>query len=217
LEFEVKMDTVKSLVIVLTLALIMAGSSAPAAGQLPHPNVWEVYLSANGRDIAVRGAFAPGSVVLINGEAQKTRQLSTDSTVLVVKKGVKKIRHLSTPEFAIQEPDGAVSSVFVPSRMSAVVTLEDNGAMVNLKVGDSVLVLLGNTVYWRIYTLSFDSSILELNFGPGTAIIGYIGLFQAAATGTGTLSITGDPACILGNPPCSNPPTNFKVSFGVTE
>src|SRR5215467_916693 len=145
------MDLAKCVITVLTLGLFTAISSAPAAGQLPHPNVWEVYLSANGRDIAVRGAFAPGSVVLINGEAQKTRQLSTDSTVLVVKKGVKKIRHLSTPEFAIQEPDGAVSSVFVPSRMSAVVTLEDNGAMVNLKVGDSVLVLLGNTMYWRIY------------------------------------------------------------------
>ena len=195
----------------------MAGSSAPAAGQLPHPNVWEVYLSANGKDIAVRGAFAPGSVVLINGEAQKTRQLSTDSTILIVKRGVKKIRHLARLECAIQEPDGAVSSLFVPTRMDTIVTLEDNGAALNLKVGDRVLVLLGNTVYWRMYTLAYDLGILRLDFAPGTAVIGYIGLFQATATGTGTLSITGDPACILGNPPCPDTPTDFKVSFAVTE
>ena len=211
------MDTGKSLITVVTLALIMAGSSAPAAGQLPHPNVWEVYLSANGRDIAVRGAFAPGSVVLINGEAQKTRHLSTDSTVLVVKKGVKKIRHLPAPEFAIQEPDGVVSNLFVPSSMATIVTLEDNGAMVNLKVGDSVLVLLGNTVSWRMYSLSYDSGILGPNHGPGTAIIGYIGLFQTATTGLATLSITGDPLCSQAVPPCSDPQTNFKVSFAITE
>lgn len=211
------MDLTKCVITVLTLGLIMAISSAPAAAQLPHPSVWEVFLSANGRDIAVRGAFAPGSVVLINGEAQKTRQLSTDPTILVVKKGVKKIRHLPSLEFAIQEPDGVVSSLFVPPQMDTIVTLEDNGTIVNLKVGDSVLVLLGDTVAWRMYSLSYDVAILGQAQGAGTAIIGYIGLFKTAGMGMGTLSITGDPACIWRAVPCSDPQTNFKVSFAVTE
>jgi hypothetical protein len=211
------MKAARSLVTALALVLMMGAFSFPAAGQMPHPNVWEVYLAANGRDLAVRGAFAPGSVVLINGEAQKTRQLSTDPTILVVKKGVKKIRHLPTPEFAIQEPDGVVSSLFVPPRIDTIVTLEDNGAIVNLKVGDSVLVLLGDTVAWRMYSLSYDVAILGQAQGAGTAIIGYIGLFKTAGMGMGTLSITGDPACIWRAVPCSDPQTNFKVSFAVTE
>ena len=211
------MDLSKCVITVLTLGLFTAISSAPAAAQLPHPSVWEVYLSANGRDIAVRGAFAPGSVVLINGEAQRTRQLSTDTTILIVKRGVKKIHHIPRLEFAIQEPDGVVSTLFAPARLDTIATLEDNGATVNLKVGDRVLVLLGNTMTWRIYSLSYDSSILGPNQGPGTAIIGYIGLFQAAAPGIAPLSITGDPLCILGNPPCSDTTTDFKVSFAVTE
>ena len=210
----------KLFVIILGFALAIttgpAKPGAPITNQLTHPEIWDVHFAANGRDLAIRGAFAPGSIVLINGARVKTRQLSTDPTILVVKKGAKMIRHLETAAFAIQEPDGAVSQTFVPTSMNTLVTLEDNGAALNLKVGDEVLVLLGGSLSWRIYSLSYDQSILGVNHGPGMAIAGYIALLWAVTTGVTTLSIIGDPACSQTVPPCPDSPTTFTVSFSFT-
>jgi hypothetical protein len=213
------MAAAKCLVTVLGLTLAISCapviSGAPIKSQLTHPDIWDVHFAANGRDIAIRGAFAAGSIVLINGAPQKTRQLSTDSTILVVKKGAKKIRHLATVAFAIQEPDGAVSPTFVPTNMGTIVTLEDNGAALNLNVSDEVLVLLGGSLSWKIYSLSYDRSILGPNLGPGMSIVGYIGSFRLAEAGTTTLSIIGDPLCTQSVPPCSDSSTTFSVSFSV--
>lgn len=201
----------------LTLAISCAPaiSGAPINSQLPQPEIWDVHFAANGRDIAIRGAFAAGSIVLINGAPQKTGQLSTDPTILVVKKGVRKIRHLTSVAFAVQEPDGVVSPTFIPTKMATIVTLEDNGAALNLKVGDEVLVLLGSSLSWRMYSLFYDQSVLGADQGPGTRIAGYIGSFTVASIGTTTLSITGDPRCSQNVPPCHESPTTFSVSFSI--
>jgi len=216
---EVAMAAAKYVVAIVGLALAMTGapaiSGAPITSQIPHPEIWDVHFAANGRDIAVRGAFAAGSIVLINGAPQKTRQLSTDSTILVVRKGARKIRHLASVAFAIQEPDGVVSPAFVPTDLGTIVTLEDNGAALNLKVGDEVLVLLGSSLSWKIYSLSYDQGILGANHVPGTAIAGYIGSFRLATTGMTTLSIIGDPLCSQTVPPCPDSPTTFSVSFSI--
>src|SRR5262245_32776299 len=136
-------------------------------------------------------------------------------TILVVKKGARKIRHLPSVALAIQEPDGTVSPAFVPTDMDTIVTLENNGANVSLNVGDNVLVLLGSSLYWRIYSLSYNQSILGANQGPGTAIAGYIGSFKVAMMGMTTLTIIGDPPCSLNVPPCVDSPTTFSVSFAI--
>jgi len=212
------MVAAKHFVSILGFALaIITGPAVPGApitNQLTHPEIWDVHFAANGRDLAIRGAFAPGSIVLVNGAPQKTRQLLTDPTILVVKKGAKKIRRLATA-FAIQEPDGAVSPTFVPTSMNTLVTLEDNGAALDLKVGDEVLVLLGGYLSWRIYSLSYDQNILGANQAPGTAIAGYIGSFKVAMAGMTTLSIIGDPLCSQTVPPCPDSPTTFSFSFSI--
>src|SRR5262245_52027165 len=76
------MAAAKYLSIIFGLALTMTGApampGAPIANQLPHAAIWDVPFTANGRDLAIRGAFVTGSIVLINDVPQITRQLSTD-------------------------------------------------------------------------------------------------------------------------------------------
>jgi len=177
------MPTAKPIVTISGLLLAMFAFSHAARAQMPLPQIWDVDFTANGKDLAIRGAFEPGAVVLINALAQSTRQLPTDPTILVVKEGVKRIRHLQSITFTIQDPDGAMSAPFVPGQIDTIVTLEDNGGTVNLKVGDKVLVLLGTSLNWEISSLTYDSTILGPGLPPesppGTMIRGWIGFFQA--------------------------------------
>src|SRR5215471_12402525 len=72
---EDAMVAAKHFVSILGFALaIITGPAVPGApitNQLTHPEIWDVHFAANGRDLAIRGAFAPGSIVLVNGAPQK--------------------------------------------------------------------------------------------------------------------------------------------------
>jgi hypothetical protein len=91
------------------------------------------------------------------------------------------------------------------------ITLEDKGKIFKLKVGDSFLLNLGTDVY--DWTVTVDNENV-LNLKVGVMVIkGAQGIYDALASGTATLSATGDPICLRSNPPCARPSILFTVTM----
>jgi hypothetical protein len=91
------------------------------------------------------------------------------------------------------------------------ITLEDKGKTFKMKVGDSFLLNLGTDTYDWIVTVD-NVNVLNLKMGV-MAIQGAQGIYDALASGTATLSATGDPICLRSNPPCASPSILFTVKI----
>jgi hypothetical protein len=96
---------------------------------------------------------------------------------------------------------------------SITVTLDDQGKTINLRVGDSFLLKLGEGYDWNI-TIS-DQSIVSRAMGIAV-IRGAQGVYDAHKAGTVTLSATGDPQCLQSQPSCGLPSISFEVTIVVS-
>jgi len=93
------------------------------------------------------------------------------------------------------------------------VTLANQGQTINLHVGDSFLLNLGDDQY--TWSASVDNdSIIHLKMGV-MVIKGAQGIYDALAPGTATLTATGDPLCRQSAPPCAMPSQLFTVTIFV--
>jgi hypothetical protein len=88
----------------------------------------------------------------------------------------------------------------------AVLTDADNGAVVQLHVGDRVELRLSGApaLTWTVQVV--DASILRQNGA----------FYEAVAPGTTTLSANGEPACRRVTPPCGLPNRLFQVQVDVS-
>lgn len=94
------------------------------------------------------------------------------------------------------------------------VTLADDGSVIHLRAGDRFLLNLGMDTYgWRV-TVSDESVISRVvNI---TVIRGALGVYEAHAAGSATLTATGDPLCRSATPPCGAPSRVFRVEIVVS-
>ena len=99
-----------------------------------------------------------------------------------------------------------------PAAPAREVTLADNGATVELRVGDRCLLKLGDWYDWSLNVA--DTSILS-RVQNIAVVKGAQGLYEALKPGRTTLSGTGDPACRKSTPPCAAPSILFEVTVVV--
>jgi len=94
-----------------------------------------------------------------------------------------------------------------------IVTLEDNGKVLHLGVGENFLLKLGNEYTWDI-SIS-DPSVIE-RVKNVMVILGAQGIYDAVKQGTTVLSATGDPVCNQAVPSCKAPSIQFSITIEVS-
>ncbi len=94
---------------------------------------------------------------------------------------------------------------------NTVVTLADDGATINMQVGQRFLLQLGEEYDWNV--IPADQSVLSRVIGI-TVIRGAQGIYEARQAGTTTLTASGMPTCLNGKPGCT--PSTTERQFKIT-
>ncbi len=94
-----------------------------------------------------------------------------------------------------------------------IITLDDNGKTIQMSVGESFLLKLGEQYEWAV-TVSDQNVVSRVKY---IAVVrGAQGVYDALQAGTATLTATGDPACRQSQPPCMMPSRLFTLTIVVT-
>ncbi len=200
-----------SLIVLLVLVTMNVTASAnPSAPARQGPRVIEARL--NGKKLIVLGEnFSEGAVIVVDGEAVNTRSdPDNPSGMLIAKKAGKRIPPGKIVTIAVQNSGGAVSPIF-DFFSGLILTLEDTGKTINLKVGDKFQVLLQKDGYE--WTVDAPDSTLVSRLAGEPLLPGAQGVFQATQAGTTRLSAIGELPCHKSTPPCSAPTLGFQVTF----
>ena len=167
-----------------------------------------------GKKLIVTGEdFSPGALLVINGEKQKTKHDSASpATMLIVKKGGKKIRAGEVTSLRVENSGGALSNEF-GFFDGPTVTLEDGDKTITLRVGDRFLLFLKSPD--RIWEVSaFDSAVIK-KVADATLIEGAQGVFEAAGRGQTELIAAGLLPCHKADPPCMSLTLGFVLKIVV--
>ena len=95
---------------------------------------------------------------------------------------------------------------------SKTVTLDQNGQTIDLAVGQSFLLKLGDQYDWTVTVADPAVISREVNV---TVIRGAQGIYRAHERGRTTLSASGDPFCAQATPPCKMPSILFQIDVVV--
>ncbi len=184
-----------------------APAYSPVRAEHP-PKIFSARL--DGKRLIVAGEhFADDAVILVNGEAQKTRNDEQNpETILIAKKAGKRIGPTDIVTLQVRNPDNAESDE-VPFFGGLTITLADNGRTITLEAGTQFLLLLGEAYEWAS-ELS-DQTVL-IPVPTFTEIPGSQGVYEAAKPGQATLVLKGEPLCSRATPPCEAPPVLFQIS-----
>jgi len=168
-----------------------------------------------GKKLIVTGRnFAPGSVILVDGEPQKTKNDSDmPTTMLVAKKAGKNIPDNTAVSIQIQS-NSSTSDKFGMFK-GQVITLADVGKPILLKTGDRFLLFLAKGSYEFRPTV-LDSSVLQ-KVDDVEIIVGSQGIYEAKREGSTTLSVIGELACQKTNPPCLAQTVSIEFSVVVAD
>jgi len=93
------------------------------------------------------------------------------------------------------------------------VTLENNNQTIELKVGDTFLLKLGEEHMWNI---DIDNDDVVSRVKNIAVIRGAQGVYEALMPGSATLSASGDLPCREEVPPCEAPTVLFKIQINVS-
>ena len=200
-----------SLLVLLASGQMNAPTSAnSSATSRQEPRVIEARL--NGKKLVVFGEnFSDGAVIIVDGEPAKTRSdPDNPSGVLVAKKAGKWIAPGKTVKIAVLNNTGAMSLTF-NFFSGLILTLEDAGKTINLKVGDNFQVLLKKEGFE--WTLDAPDPTIISRLADDPIFPGVQGLFQATRAGTTRLSANGELPCHKSTPPCLAPTLGFQVTL----
>jgi hypothetical protein len=189
---------------------------AQAAAQEQEPNTAPKIINArlNGKKLIITGEnFGQGAVILVNGEAQKTKNDSENpASMLVAKKAGKKIKNGQAVIISVQNPAGAPSGEFGFFK-GRIVSLEDGEKTVEFTVGDKFLLVLNKEPYkWEA---SVQNTAIVRSVNDVLPVLGAIGIFEAVGKGQTSLTALGSLACHNSNPPCLAPALQFQVNIVV--
>ncbi len=145
--------------------------------------------------------FSQGAVILVNGEPQKTRNdEDSPSTTLIAKKAGNKIADNAAVSIQVQSANGLTDKF--PFFKGQVVTLDDAGKPINLRVGDRFLLFLQNGEY-EFSPTALDETILRKV--TDVEIPGSQGVFEALRSGNTKLTAIGELPCHKTTPACLAP------------
>jgi hypothetical protein len=156
-----------------------------------------------GRKLILTGEnFAEGSVILLNGEPQKTRNdEGSPSTILIAKKAGAKIPDGSAVNIQVQT-NNSLSEKF-PFFNGRVVTLDDANKTITLKVGERILLVLIPMNGYDFVPSVVDETILRKV--TDVEIPGSKGVYEAVRPGSTKLTATGELPCHRTEPSCLAP------------
>lgn len=95
---------------------------------------------------------------------------------------------------------------------AATVTFNDNGKSIDLKVGQSFVLNLGNAYDWTVNV--GDSSIISQEINVPVVLVAE-GVYKINKVGSCTLTAEGNPQCLKSNPPCGRSSIGFRVNIVV--
>lgn len=95
---------------------------------------------------------------------------------------------------------------------SPIVTLQDTGSTIHLKIGERFLLKLGENYNWSPI---IDNQTVASRVPNIMVVRGAQGLYEAHNSGMATLTATGDPWCLSATPPCEMPSILFKLYIQV--
>ncbi len=112
------------------------------------------------------------------------------------------------------EPTGAPTAPLPPTSegKGRTITLADDTATIALRVGERLILSLGQEYEWTI-TIT-DETVL----GPVKDVTpspSYQGVYEGLSRGNCMLIATGDPPCLKAQPPCEKPSHGFMVDLVV--
>jgi len=163
----------------------------------------------NKKLILVGENFTDGAVILVNGEPQITRNdPDNPSTTLIAKKAGNSIPDNSVVVIQVQSAKGLTDKF--PFFNGRVVTFDDVGEPITLRVGERFLLLLQRQSY-EFSTTVLDTTILTKVFDVD--IPGSQGVFEALRSGSTSLMAEGQPPCYKATPPCLAP--TFLIKFSI--
>jgi hypothetical protein len=114
----------------------------------------------------------------------------------------------ATP-FATPTALATVSPPATPEETFArIVTLDDVGQTIPLRVGEQFLLKLGEDYDWTVTVA--DESVVSRVIGV-LVVRGAQGVYEVHRPGSTTLSATGDPVCRRSQPPCAAPSHLFRL------
>jgi len=205
------------LVAIISLASTNLGavaSSHALVGRRQEPRVTGAQLK--GKKLVVFGEnFSASAQIVIDGDTVNTRNDSDNpSGALIAKKAGKRIAADKIVEIAVMNATGVMSSEF-ELFSGLVLTLEDTGKTINLKVGDKFQVVLQKEGY--TWTLDTSDSKLVTPLASEPLLPGAQGVFQATGTGVVRFSAVGELPCHNSNPPCSAPILGFQVTLVIQD
>jgi hypothetical protein len=118
-----------------------------------------------------------------------------------------------TPAVTQPLPEPTVNTPDEPAAGDAkTVTLDDQGKTIQLGVGQSFLLKLGEDYDWQV--TASDQNVVSR--ARNIAVVrGAQGVYDAHQAGTVTLTASGDPACRQSQPPCAMPSMLFTVTIVV--
>ena len=153
--------------------------------------------------------FMEGAVILVDGERQKTRNDEVNpTTTLIAKKAGNRIADYAVVTIQVQASNGTTDKF--PFFKGQVITFEDLGKPIILRVGERFLLSLQKATY------EFIPSVLDgavLTKVPDVEFQESQGVFEALRVGTTKLVALGEPLCAKGTPPCLAPA--LRVEFTV--
>jgi len=92
------------------------------------------------------------------------------------------------------------------------ITLDNVGQEITLKKRQGFMLDLGDDYTWVVIAAPETVLSRNMNYTPQP---GEQGIFIARGTGKAELSATGDPKCLLSNPPCARPSVLFRIAVVV--
>ena len=167
-------------------------ASASTVQDEPAPRIFNARLS--GKKLIVTGEnFSNDSVIVVNGQAQKTKNDSENpTTMLIAKKAGKKMAKGEISTIIVQGIEGPPSGEFSFFR-GLTITLNDVGKTVGLEVGEKFLLLLSRSPYrWEASVQ--DSTVVRV-VDDALPLLGAIAIFEASKKGQ-TNSECGWLACL---------------------
>jgi hypothetical protein len=96
---------------------------------------------------------------------------------------------------------------------SSIITLQDNGNMIHLKIGERFLLKLGENYNWSPI---IDNQTVASRVPNIMVIRGAQGLYEAHNPGEAVLTATGDPLCRSVIPACGMPSIIFRLDIVVS-
>lgn len=168
-----------------------------------------------GKKLIVTGQnFSQGAVILVDGNPQNTRNdSSSPSTMLIAKKGGKKIADNAVVSVQVQSA-GGLSDEF-PIFKGQIITFDNVGKTIPLAVGDRFLLFLQKGGY-EFNPAVLDTAVLR-KVDDVEIISGSQGVFEALKVGSTKLTALGDLPCHKTTPACLAPALFVEFNIVVSE